>query len=79
MAAGEHGATLRAVRLGEARGELRGAVLRRVGVEGAQIEGPAEERPGEGQVGGDERGGGFADVPEGPHGAEWFVEGVVFV
>ena len=64
----------------EARGDDQ--VRARDGVallEGLEVEDALEEGPGEGQVGGDERGRGLADVPEGPVEAEGGSEAVVFV
>lgn len=61
------------------RGGLVGARDGVALLEGVEVEDALEEGPGQGEVGGDEGGGGFADVPEGPVGAEGFGEAVELV
>jgi hypothetical protein len=47
--------------------------------EGTQVENAPEQWPAIGDVGDEDGGAGFANVPKGPYGAEGFGEGVVFV
>lgn len=70
-AGGGHGEAARVVVV--ARGRVGGAR------EGAQVEDAPEEGPAIWNVGDEDGGARFADVPEGPYGAEGFSEGVVFV
>lgn len=46
---------------------------------GSEVEHAAEERPCEGEVGGDDGGGRFANIPKGPLRSKWLAEAVVFV